>query len=245
MLWPVGERTATIGDEMAVPHADGEERAAAYADCRARVRGLMADVGDRESAIVPACPDWTVANLAAHLAGVCRDLVERNYPGPDVQAWVDGQVAARAGRSVAALIGEWDEFGPGFEAMIRKRPESTGGLLYDVVAHEHDAAAALGRSADRTSSGVRLSVDIIAGLVDADLAKAGLPAARFSDGTRTWEVGTGDVEFTVEADTYDLMRFLGSRRSMSQMRSFTHTGDLDRFLPGLAHLPLPLHDLPD
>lgn len=228
---------------MAVPEGDGDERAVAYAECRARTRVVLADVAGSESVIVPACPDWTVANLTAHLAGVCRDLVERNFPGPDVQAWVDGQVADRAGRSVESLLDEWDEFGPGFEAMIRKRPASSGGLLYDVIAHEHDVAAALGRRSDRASDGVRLSVDIVAGLVHADLAKVGLPAVRFSDGTRTWEVGTGDVEFTVEADTYELMRFLGSRRSLSQMRMVAHTGDLDRFLPGLAHLPLPVHDL--
>ncbi len=62
--------------------------------------------------VVPSCPDWTVRNLVAHLAGVCRDLVERNFPGPDVQAWVDRQVAERSTRSVASLLDEFDEFGP-------------------------------------------------------------------------------------------------------------------------------------
>ncbi len=229
---------------MTVPVADGQERAAEYAACRARVRALLGGVSHTDADIVvPACPDWTVRNLSAHLAGVCRDLAERNLPSGDVQAWVDRQVDERSQRTVTSLLDEWDEFGPAFEAMIVARPERTGGLLYDVVAHEHDAASALGLVADRNSEGVRLSVDIIASMIDADLTKAGLPAVRFADGTRTWEVGQGDVEFTMEADTFSLMRALGSRRSLAQLRSMTHAGDLDRFLPGLAHLPLPVVDL--
>ncbi len=234
----------TKGYEMTVPVANGDERAAAYAACRGRVRELLGGVSDAQAdVIVPACPDWTVRNLSAHLAGVCRDLAERNLPTGDVQAWVDRQVAERARRSVASLLDEWDEFGPAFEAMIVARPDRTGALLYDVVAHEHDAASALGLTAERTSEGVRLSIDIMAAIIDGDLVKAGLPAVRLSDGTRAWEVGQGSVEFTMEADTFTLMRALGSRRSIGQLRSRTHTGDLDRFLPGLAHLPLPVTDL--
>lgn len=229
---------------MTVPVADGQERAAAYAACRSRVRVLLGGVSQTDAdVVVPACPDWTVRNLSAHLAGVCRDLAERNLPTGDVQAWVDRQVNERSQRSVSSLLDEWDEFGPAFEAMIVARPERTGGLLYDVVAHEHDAASALGVIADRSSDGVRLSVDIISSMIDADLTKAGLPAVRFTDGTRTWEVGQGPVEFTMEDDTFSLMRALGSRRSLAQLRSMSYTGDLDRFLPGLAHLPLPVVDL--
>jgi uncharacterized protein (TIGR03083 family) len=229
---------------MTVPAAHGDQRASEYAACRARVRSLIGATNeDQANTIVPACPDWTVRNLSAHLAGVCRDLAERNLPTGDVQAWVDAQVANRANRSVASLLDEWDEFGPAFEAMIVARPERTGGLLYDIVAHEHDAASALGMRADRSSEGVRLSLDIMAGIIHGDLAKAGLPAVRLTDGTTTWELGEGDVAFTMEADTFTLMRALGSRRSLNQLRRIDHTGDLDRFLPGLAHLPLPVADL--
>lgn len=229
---------------MTVPVAHGDERATEYAACRVRVRELLVGVaGQAANTIVPACPDWSVRNLAAHLAGVCRDLAERNLPTGDVQQWVDRQVAERSDRTVVSLLDEWDEFGPAFEEMIKARPERTGGLLYDVVAHEHDAASALGMRADRSSDGIRLSIDIVASIIDADLSKVGLPAVRFSDGTRTWEVGDGPVEFTMEADTFTLMRALGSRRSLGQLRALQITGDLDRFLPGLAHLPLPVNDL--
>lgn len=235
-----------------VPEADGAARAQGYADCRRRVRALLEGISEAdEHVIVPACPDWTVRNTVAHLSGICADLLAGRRPEGDTQAWVDAQVTDRADTPVADLLDEWDEAGPGFEALVRdKSPEGLGGLLYDVVAHEHDIAAALGRTGDRDNNGVDLSLDILAGLVHADVMANGLGVTEFGDGHTTWTVGpisegTGsdDVAFRVTAPKYELMRFLGSRRSLAQMRTFEIDGDLDAHLPGLAHLPLPDADL--
>lgn len=226
------------------PAFDGPRYAAAYAACRGRVRALLTGLtAAQEAATVPACPDWSVADLTAHLAGVCRALVEGNPPGPDVQAWVDGQVEDRRQRGVVANLDEWDEFGTRFERLIVERGPSLGGLLYDIVAHEHDAAAALGRPADRDNDGVVLSLDTLAFIIRRDAARHGLAAIRFGDGVRTWYVGDGEPGFTLELPAWELMRWLGSRRSLRQMQATPHDGDLARFLPALAHLPLPVTDL--
>ncbi len=223
---------------------DAERCAVEYAATRTRVREVLSDLTpEQEQVIVPACPDWTVRNLTAHLAGVAADLVARRNPTGDTQAWVDAQVEVRADTPVAELLDEFDAAGPGFEAIIRKRPQSFAGLLYDVVSHEHDAACALGRPADRTSEGVILSLDIMFDMVERDLAANGLGAVRCSDGTRTWEVGEGDVGLSIETDTYELFRLVGSRRSLRQMHAAGFVGDLDTHLPGLCHLPLPTVDL--
>jgi uncharacterized protein (TIGR03083 family) len=111
-----------------------------YAAARARVRTLLAD-GDAATAatVVPSCPDWTVHDLCAHLVGVPAALVARDNPPPgDNQRWVDRHVAERADRTLVELLDEWDEVGPGFEALMRKLPRAFGGLVYDAVAHEHD-----------------------------------------------------------------------------------------------------------
>jgi len=229
-----------------VPDADGAARAAAYAECRSRTRTLLGAItADDEHVVVPACPDWTVRNCVAHLAGVCADLAAMRRPDGDVQAWVDAQVSDRAEIPVAALLDEWDDVGPVFEAAIAKSPIGLGSLLYDVVAHEHDLAAALGRPAVREGSGIDVSLDILAGLVANDLAANDLPAVQFGDGEIEWIVGEGEPEFRVRASRFELMRFLGSRRSLTQMRTYDIDGDLDRFIPGLAHLPLPQVDLAD
>ncbi|MEM9607562.1 MAG: maleylpyruvate isomerase family mycothiol-dependent enzyme [Actinomycetota bacterium] len=223
---------------------DAERAASAYAGTRARVREVLGDLTDQEAAlVVPACPEWSIHDLAAHLAGVAADLVARRYPTGDTQAWVDAQVAERVGRGVPALLNEWDENGPGFEDAIRARPGSFAGLLYDVVSHEHDARGPLDRPGARESDGVLMSLDIMFKMVERDLDANGLSAVRCSDGSRTWAVGEGPVELSIETDTFELFRLVGSRRSLAQMHAAGFDGDLERYLPGLCHLPLPAIDI--
>ncbi|MSW21356.1 MAG: hypothetical protein F2873_10725, partial [Actinobacteria bacterium] len=138
-----------------------EEYANEYGESRQRIRSIVeAAVSNPATAqsiagvMVPACPDWTLTNICSHLAGICRDLVERNNPGADAQAWVDRQVAERADRSLGSLLDEWDEYSPRFETLIAKHPHGFSGLVLDVVAHEHDICGALGIEGDRTSRGV-------------------------------------------------------------------------------------------
>ncbi len=224
---------------------DGDELAGEYAATRARMRDVLGGIGSEEaSTVVPACPDWTIRDLAAHLAGVAADLAAGRRPDGDTQAWVDRQVAERSDRSVDELLDEWDRAGPDFEDGIRRSPAGLGGLLYDVVAHEHDARGALHRPGGRDAPGVRLSVDIMANMVEKDLAAHGLGPVRLSDGTHTWRIGDGEPGLVVETgSTWELMRLIGSRRSLAQVRAAPIDGDLDAYRPGLFHLPLPDDDL--
>ena len=217
-----------------------------YAACRGRVRALLADC-DRAAAdtVVPTCPDWTVRDLCAHLTGVAAALVARDNPTGDVQAWVDRLVADRADRSVGALLDEWDEVGPAFEALMRARPASFGGLVYDAVAHEHDLRGALGRPGARDSGGVLASLEVLVSIVGRDLAALGpRPGTiRLRSGDRDWVVGEGAPEVSLEAEAWELMRLLGSRRSRAQLLSAGWVGDVEPFIPALTHLPLPETDI--
>src|SRR5215217_1585144 len=138
-----------------------------YAAARARIRVLLADLDDDGAAtVVPSCPDWTVHDLCAHLAGVPAALVARdNPPKGDNQPWVDAHVAARADRTVDELLDEWDAVGPAFEGLMRKLPHAFGGLVYDAVAHEHDLRGALGRPGARDDAGVVASLDLVVAMV--------------------------------------------------------------------------------
>ena len=233
-----------------------DEYAAEYAASRHRIRSIVeaisADPGTAPavaSTVIPACPDWSLTNICSHLAGICRDLVERNNPGDDAQAWVDRQVSERAGRSLASLLDEWDEFSPRFETLIAKYPRGFSGLVLDVVAHEHDICGALGIEGDRTSQGVRACMLIEARqILDRDLPAHGLSAARFVANGEEWLCGSGDIGLTLDLGnsphgTWELTRLLGSRRSLAQLRAYPWQGDLDRYLPGIAHMELPTTDL--
>ena len=218
-----------------------------YAAARARVRSLLGDCNDVDAAtVVPSCPDWTVHDLCAHLVGVPASLVVRdNPPKGDNQPWVDRHVAERAGRSVDQLLDEWDAVGPAFEALMRKLPHAFGGLIYDAVAHEHDLRGALGRPGDRDGAGVMASLDVMVAMVERDLATCGpTPGTlRFRAGEREWVVGGGDPTVSLATTPFELMRLLGSRRSRDQILAAPWDGDVEPFLPALAHLPLPERDI--
>ncbi len=230
---------------MLVPEPDPELLATEYARARARIRSVVLDhPGPTATVVVPACPDWTVDDLLAHLAGVAADLVERRNPTGDLQAWVDGHVEQRRGRTAVALLDEWDAVGPRFEDLIRAKPAGFGGLLYDVIAHEHDLRHALGRPGARDEAGVDAALSLAIRLLSADLARHQLPAVRVEAGERTWQAGDGEPGLILRTDTpFEALRLLGSRRSAAQVRAASWEGDLDRFLPALAHMPLPAADL--
>jgi hypothetical protein len=112
-----------------------------------------------------------------------------------------------------------------------------------VVAHEHDIRHALGRPGARDASGVVACAVAMSRILEADLAKAGLPAVRITSAGRTWDVGEGDPELSIELEPFELIRAFGSRRSERQLRALPWEGDLDRYLPALAHHPFPVNDL--
>jgi uncharacterized protein (TIGR03083 family) len=241
-----------------MPNADltPEEYGAEYGESRHRIRGIIEwalhDAARSESlpsTMIPACPDWSVTGLLAHLAGVTRDLVERKNPGPDVQAWVDSHVEQRAGRTLGSILDEWDEYSPRFEDLIARHPRAFSGLVLDVIAHEHDLCSAIGIVGDRSTRGVRAAMLVEAKqILDRDLPKAGLGAARFVADDEEWICGTGDIGLSLDLSglpngTWELTRLLGSRRSLAQLRTYGWQGDLDGYVAGIAHMPLPESDL--
>lgn len=217
-----------------------------YAACRNRVSELLADCdGAMASTIVPSCPAWTVRDLCSHLAGIATALVGRDNPGPDSQVWVDRLVAERADRPVENILAEWNDVGPDFEALMRAKPRAFGGLVYDVVAHEHDLRGAIDRPGARDDDGIIASLEVMVGIVERDLADKGpVPGTiGLSTPTRQWTIGSGEPTVSIETTVWELMRLLGSRRSLAQFRAAPWTGDVDPFLAALTHLPLPEHDI--
>jgi hypothetical protein len=84
-------------------------------------------------------------------------------------------------------------------------------------------------------------------LVAGDLTKHDLAGFQLVtiDGAerRTFMVGGGDPELTLEATSFEALRLLGSRRTDDELRAARFSGDLDRYLPGLVHMDLPTTSL--
>lgn len=217
-----------------------------YRAARGRMSALAAELDDVGAAApVPACPDWTVADLVAHVTALASDLGGGSRPDErGTQIWVDEQVADRRGRPTVDLVAEWTASGPTFEAMIADKPHRWWGLVYDLLVHEHDLRGAIDRPGERDGASVQVATELGLRLVAVDLAKHELPAFRLvidADDERV--VGDGRPELTLTTSWFEALRLLGSRRTMEQMRTAPFTGDLGRYLPGLVHMDLPTHDL--
>jgi uncharacterized protein (TIGR03083 family) len=68
------------------------------------------------------CAGWSVRNVVSHLVGNCADVLDQNLEGIGSPESNQRQVDERAGRSGEELLGEWDEKGPGCEAVYEAMP---------------------------------------------------------------------------------------------------------------------------
>ena len=124
-----------------------------YDDTRHRIGRFLDEAGPSIDALRgPACPDWTVADLTAHLAGAPVALLDRQYPGDDTERWVWGHVAARRGRSSQENWLERNSVGPAYGALLEKNESAWGSLLYDAIIHEDDLLGAVGAPRRVTTS---------------------------------------------------------------------------------------------
>lgn len=223
-----------------VPEVDHSSAGAEYRAARLRMAALAANLdAETASRVVAACPAWTVRDLFSHVTGIAVDLSQGNRPQGDPQPWVDRQVAERRERTLGEVIDEWDAAAVAFEAMIDARPDRLWGLTYDLVVHEHDLRTSLGDRSGRDTTGVALAARLGLRLVAMDLAARNLPGVRVVVGGHEYVVGDGDPVVTLTAAAFEVLRVLGSRRTLAEMRTAGFEGDLEAVLGGLLHMDPP------
>lgn len=209
---------------------------------QARVIELVEGIPAADAARpVPACPDWSVRDLLAHVVGYSTDVLADREDDDHNPVWTQAQVDARAGRGVAPLVAEWRGNTEPLRAWMAEhgvRP------LNDVVIHEQDLRGALGVPGAHDTAAMALMRDRFAGRVDDAVDRAGLPPLRLEGDS--WAHGPEDAPVVVRASDVDLARAVQARRSADQLRSWTVRGDVGPYLECFATLgPLPERDLTD
>jgi len=212
-----------------------------YRRTRARVSTLLLGATpDALTRTVPACPAWTVHDLAAHLAGVPATLAAGNFPSGDVNEWLQGIVDERRDTEVDDLLQEWNALDATIEPML----QGMGSLmLTDVAIHEHDLRSALGEPDHRA-----FEVDAVTACELPSFAQplhdAGLDAIVVEHDGRTWRSHDADAGWTLHVTPWEAMRALGSRRTADELRALPANGDAEPYLLIIdAHLPLPEQSL--
>ena len=200
----------------------------AYQGARERMTALLRDADP--TVRVPACPDWSVKDVASHMAGVVDDVLAGRLGGVGTDPWTAKQVATRTDRSMGEILDEWNEKAPAFEAMLDSLGPPGEQAVFDVVSHEHDVRGALGQPGAQDSDAVDMGLRWIANNFVTLVADAGHGAVRViaAEG-QAW--GPEDAPATLRAPAFELVRALTGRRSHKQIRAFDWSVDPEPYLP--------------
>lgn len=186
--------TVTAGEELGVY----EE---IYRESRQRTVGLAMGLSAEDLAQkVPACPEWTVHQLIAHLAGVAADFASGRVEGSPGEEWTARHVAEREGVPVLDLLEQWNTDSAEFDKIPAQ-------MAMDAITHEADLRAVLGR--ERLPDHPWQTT--LTGIVTRYLTDLTVK-------TEFGVIGTGPVE--LEVDGYELWRAFFGRRSRRQMQSW-------------------------
>jgi len=223
----------------------GPDAGKLYGKVRARVSDLVRLLGAAELATpAPCCPDWTVQDIAAHLAGAAADFLRGDLAGAATPAWTAAQVAARAGRPIGAILDEWDVVGPQLEAFLGAQPRPLP-PLFDVTMHEHDIRGALGLPGARDTVEMELTMRAAVRALGRRISEVGLPAVAVHAedvhpapalGERLL-AGEGEPGAELAGTRFELARALFGRRSTAQVAGLAWRGDPGPYLPIFSIFP--------
>lgn len=222
-----------------------------YDGIRKDVSDLLRGLSPEELATkVPATPDWTVRDVASHLAADATCTIAADFPRAffenfgapegviELNAWTQKQIEERRDRPLEDVLEEWEKSTLTLTAMIRGEtpwpepvpfPERI--LITDATVHQHDLYGALGREGDRESAGVRLASSGYIAMVGFRLAQGGAGCLRFDSGNKQWTVGGEEPDATVRASRFEFFRALSGRRNPDQVRAYEWEGDPEPFIP--------------
>ncbi len=189
--------------------------------------------------IVPQCPEWTVADVLAHVVGINADFVSGRLDGIGSDEWTAAQVRERAGRSIAEMHAEWLDLAPRIDQVTADDPFTGVRLTADLVTHHLDVLAALGRQQDRDTAAVRTGL-LRYGPFFCDRARAaGLPTVRIVAGRQRWQSADGDPSSVLTGSAFELLRAFSGRRSAAQVRAMDWVGDPEPYLAVVTPYGLP------
>jgi hypothetical protein len=212
-----------------------------YQRVRERMGTLFVEASpDALAATVPACPAWTVRDLAAHVVGIPAALAAGRMPNGDVDAWLQELVDERADQDVAALVAEWH----GLDDAIAPMLQGPGALMFaDISVHEHDLRGALGRP-DHDALEVDVMLPRTLAAFSQPLQDAGLGAIVVEHDGARWSSHEAEPGWTLHVSPWEAVRAVNSRRTAAELLALPADGDAAPYLPILdAHLPLPEHSL--
>lgn len=197
----------------------------------ALIQQLRSLTQDQAETVVPACPDWTVKDVAAHLSGLVSETLA-NVPPPRGSAEATGrQVGDRAGRTLAEVCDEWEQNGPAFAEYAASDAAFTTALLADLMVHSHDSAEALDLPIDEMSAGTIAAAERYLELLQQRAAEQlDIALAVELTGVGQRAAPHGNKPLSLVVSPFAFLRSVTGRRTRAEVEALNWTGDPSELL---------------
>lgn len=248
--------TATTGSVDGSPSRvwlnPGMELDALYAAQQEQFTAVVLEHADRRTARVPACPEWEVHDVLAHVVGLATDAATGRLPTMELlEQWRDDevteardrmtarQVERQRDRSIERLTNDWRRLMPTISPMLKgdipfpdPAPFGLGAVLItDLEIHYQDVRGALGLPPATDGPALSLALATYCFGVDYRIRGLDLPALAVQYAGKQRILGDGEPRATVAGDRFELLRAFGGRRSRTQILALEWHGDPGPYLP--------------
>ena len=216
-----------------------------YGSCRERISEITANLDpDDLTRKVPACPEWTITDLVAHLVGVAEDFADGNFDKAGSDAWTKAQIARRSKLAMPALIDDWDAVSRQLDPSLDEvRLGAAAMLIGDAVTHEHDLRGALNLPGARDSDAMWIALDRNVRRFGKRIKDAELPSVAVSCEDRKWQAGVLEPSVELRGERFELLRALTGRRTVQEITSLAWTGDAKPYIELVSSYPVTRNSL--
>jgi len=205
--------------------------AGAYHEVRVDVTELLRSQSETQlDTIAPATPEWRVRDIAAHLAGVCDDIVAGNMAGVASDEWTAAHVAKRADWTTDRLLADWDAHATVVEGQMNALGPGIGQMVFDAFTHQQDIRGALGQPGGRESPATAIAFDWITTTLQApadvsrDDPTLRPPIHLVTEAGDVDIVGPPGDGTTLRVSRYEFLRTITGRRSRAQIEAMDWDG---------------------
>jgi uncharacterized protein (TIGR03083 family) len=210
-----------------------------YVDSERRVAELVTPLDSAAlDTVTPACPDWSVRDVLAHLAGGIASFTSGSFAGPS-DAWTAEHVESRRDVPVADLLAERQAYTPRLEQIAPTR-RAWLPILHDALSHEADIRGAIG-APGLPADALAAAFPLLEAALPAQLGQLGATVLELDGQPRT--IGDGAPALVVRASLFEFWRGAFGRRSERQLRSWVVAGDAGAFARALPIFPARATDL--
>lgn len=216
-----------------------------YGSCRERISEIAANLVPEDlTRKVPACPEWTITDLVAHLVGVAEDFAAGNFDNAGSDAWTKAQIARRSKFAMHALIDDWDAVSRQLDPSLDEvRPGVAAMLIGDAVTHEHDLRGALNLPGARDSDAMWIALDRNVRRFGKRIKDAELPSVAVCCEDRKWQAGILEPSVELRGGRFELLRALTGRRTVQEITSLAWTGDAEPYIELVPSYPVTRNSL--